>query len=221
MIDVFFALTQLFLIACGLCAVIVGLKHHYRHKEMRYIIYYPAASVIETITSPIIDYESPKLRDMGVADMSTNIFLLIEFVIIYHYFYQILKSKSKKKTLWIISILYILGIAFFWICKKTFDSNPDILFVPQAICVLYPTFCYFFESLENSSRVELLSEPSFWIITGIMLYFGCTLPLFLLNDFIDFSKEFERSIFSINFLCYAFLFILITKAYLCKKKEAL
>lgn len=219
--EVFYALTQLFLIVSGLCAVIVGIIKKNRNKEMRYIIYYPAASVIETITAPIINYESPKLKSMGVADMSTNIFLLIEFVIIYHYFLQILKSKSKKKNLWVISVSYTLGIAFLWVCKKTFNNNPEILFVPQAICILYPTFCYFFESLKNPSRIELISEPSFWVISGLMLYFGCTLPLFLLNDFIDFSKGFEKSIFSINFLCYGLLFILITKAYLCKKKEAL
>lgn len=204
MIGVFFDLTQVSLIVCGLCAIIVGIKQKNRNREMRYIIYYPVASVIETITSPIINFEIPKLKNLGMADISTNIFLLIEFIIIYHYFHQILKSKSKRKSLWVISIFYISVTAFFWIYKKTFNNNPDILFVPQAICILYPTFCSFFELLRNPSRIELISEPSFWLITGILLYFGCTLPLFLLNDLIDFSKEFEKSIFSINFLCYSF-----------------
>lgn len=220
MVEVFFAYTQVFLMVCSLIAVIVGIIQRKRHKEMRFVVYYPLASLIETFSSPIINVEFPKLRAIGVADMSANIFLLIEFIIIYHYFIQILTNKKVKKSLYVISFIYLPIMAIMWVCKKTFNSDPEVLFVPQALCVLYPTFCYFIESLKASSKLELRSEPSFWMTTGIMIYFGCTLPLFLLNDIIDFHRGFERSIYSINFLCYALLFILITNAYLCKKKEA-
>ena len=151
--------------------------------------------------------------------MSGNIFLLLEFIIIYNYFLQILKNKKIKKTLYAISILYIFGIAFMWIYKKSFNKEADIFFIFQAICILYPALFYFFEFLRTPSKIELTREPSFWLTTGILLYFGCTLPLFLLKDIIDFSKDFERSIFSINFLCYGLLYLFIIKAYLCKKTE--
>lgn len=220
MVELFFAYTQVFLMICASIAIATGIIHRKRHKEMRFVVYYPLASLIETISSPIINIEFPKLRAIGVADMSANIFLLIEFVIIYHYFVLILTNKKVKRSLYFIALIYLPIMVAMWVCKKTFNSDPEILFVPQAICVLYPTFCYFIESLKTPSKLELRREPSFWMTTGIMIYFGCTLPLFLLNDIIDFHRGFERSIYSINFLCYALLFILITNAYLCKKKEA-
>jgi hypothetical protein len=219
MIDYYYDSTQFFLLICSLSAVIIGIKNKSRITEMRFMVYYSAASFIETFSSPIIVYESPRLMEIGIPNMTVNIFLLLEFIIIYNYFLQILKNKRIKKTLYAISTLYISGTAFMWIYKESFNKEPDVFFVFQDICILYPALFYFFEFLKTPSKIELTHEPTFWLTTGILLYFGCTLPLFLLNDFIEFSKNFERRIFSINFLCYGLLYLFIIKAYLCKKTE--
>jgi hypothetical protein len=219
MIDWFYNSTQFFLMICSLSAVIVGIQNKMKITEMRFMVYYSAASFIETFSSPIIIYESPRLKAIGVQNMSGNIFLLLEFVIIYNYFLQILENKRIKKTLLVIAIIYILGLVFMWIFKNSFNKEPDIFFVFQAICILYPALFYFFELLKTPSKVELKHESKFWLTTGILLYFGCTLPLFLLKDIIEFSINFERRIFSINFLCYGLLYLFIIKAYLCKKIE--
>lgn len=201
-------------------AVIIGLKSLNRFKELKFFIIYPAASLMETFSSPIINHESPRLKAMGVPEMSTNVFLLIEFIIIFHFFLQVFDKKKIRKWLYAVMIIYLPTMLGLWVGKKTFSRNPSILFVPQAICVLIPTLYYFVQLLKMPSKLDLKNEPAFWIATGILIYFGCTLPLFLLNGIIDFSVAFERSIFSINFLCYAILFMLTIKAYSCKKREA-
>jgi hypothetical protein len=108
-----------------------------------------------------------------------------------------------------------------WFTTNSFNKEPEIFFVPQAFCILLPGFYYFFEIAKATSSVELKSEPKFWIMLGIMLYFGCTLPLFLLNNLLDFSNVFERNVFAINSICYGLLYLLMIKAFLCKKRKAL
>jgi len=215
----FYAYTQLFLLFCGLNAVIIGIIYRKRLKDIQLLIVYPAASIIETTSSPYINSESPWLKEMGVPEMSANIFLLIEFLIIYHFFFQILGHKKLRRLLYAIAIIYLLSIITMWVFTETFYKNADILFVPQAICILIPTICYFFQLIKKPSDIDLRNVPAFWITTGILLYFGCTLPLFLINSILDYSVAFERNIYSINFLCYGLLFIFIIKAYLCKKTE--
>jgi hypothetical protein len=60
----------------------------------------------------------------------------------------------------------------------------------------------------------------FWISLAVIFYFSCTIPLFLLNDFVYNKKGIkDLTIYSINNISYSIMFLLIAKAYLCPAKN--
>jgi hypothetical protein len=187
---------------------------------MRFLFIYPAASLAETIIAPIIHSKYPKLSEIGLPNMLINSFLLIEFFVIYHYFLQIFRQSKVRILLYVIVLTYAPSVVFIWWITNAFNKNPEVFFLPQAICILGPGLYYFFDIVKSPLKTELRSEPSFWIMIGLMLYFGCTLPLFMLDSILEFSNLLEKNIYSINSLCYGLLFLLMIKAFLCKKREA-
>jgi hypothetical protein len=219
MIHLFYGTSLLFLIVTSLYATIYGLLYKNRFKEMKFIFIYPAASFVETFIFPTIGYYYPRLS--GMQNMVVNIFLIIEFLIIYHYYLQIITNVKAKIILNVVRFLYVSSMILIWSITNTFTEDPEIFFFPQAILILVPGFYYFIEIIKGSYKTDLKSEPTFWIMIGIILYFGCTLPLFLLVNILDFYELWQRSVYSINCVCYGLLYLLMIKAFLCKKREAL
>lgn len=204
---------------CSLYAAIYGFIYRNRFKEMKFLFVYPAASFVETFLAPTIYTNFSKLNDLGIPQMLINSFLLVEFLVIYHFYLQIFKKAKVRRLLYAVMLTYIPVMILVWLTHKSFNTEPEIFFVPQAICVLVPGFYYFVEIAIGPISFELKSDPIFWIMIGVMMYFGCTLPLFLLNSLLDFSNLLERKVYAINCLCYGLLYLLLIKAYLCKKKK--
>jgi hypothetical protein len=213
-------ISQIFSILCSLYALTVGAIYRNRFKELNILYIYPAASLGETIFSTVIVVEIPQLKENGIPTLLVHIFLLIEFIIIYHFYLQVFKQSTIRKILYSIAIFYFSLIICIWLTKKNFVESPEILFVPQAICILFPALYYLIGFLKNPSTIELKDNPRFWVFIGLMLYFGCTLPFFLLFRILDHSRTIEQRMFAINYIFYGIMFLLIIKAYLCKKIEA-
>jgi hypothetical protein len=209
----------MFLILCSMYAVIVGCIYKNRFREMEYLYFYPLASFVETVFSSIIYSDTIHSATKGIPEVEVNVFLLVEFFCIYIFFLRLFKSKKIRKTLYVFAAIYLSVIVALWTFKNNLATSPNYLFVPQAIIILIPGFYYLIGLLNNPSRFELKNEPAFWIVIGLILYFGGTLPLFLLTRLINFSNTLDRSVYTINFLCYGILFLLMIKAYLCKKKK--
>jgi hypothetical protein len=186
---------------------------------MKYFYLYPLASLSETIFSSLNYSDTTQKAENGVPEMLVNAFLLAEFLCIYIFFIRLFNSQKIKKVLYIVIVIYSFLTITLWMFKNKFSTWPSHLFVPQAIIILIPGLYYLFELLNNPSPFELKNEPAFWIVVGLILYFGGTLPLFLLNQHINFSNTLHRGVYTINFLSYGVLFLLMIKAYLCKKKK--
>lgn len=203
----------------SLYATIWGTIYRNRFGEMKFLLIYSAASFAEICISPIHTY-IPWWRKEGIPNMLVNLFLFIEFIILYHYYLQIIRQVKVRIILRIVGLIYLSSMILIWWLKGAFNKSPEIFFVPQAILVLPPSLYYFIEIIRNPLSNDLKSEPTFWVVIGILLYFGCTLPLFLLDTIFNFFKFLEKDVYAINCVCYGLLYLSIIKAFLCKKREA-
>jgi hypothetical protein len=219
MVNPLIAIGQIFLIVASLSATIIGFINRNKFRELRFIYFYPFASFLETTISPVIIFEYPKLNNDGLPKIFVSIFIVIEIFLIYQFYFQIVELRKIKKLLLIIFIIYIATMGFIGFNKHIFSRHPDIFFVPQAICIIIPAICYLVNTAKQPVLFELGNKPSFWVIAGLLLYFGCTLPLFLVYKIVLRLSGSELDIYFINYFSYGLLFILISKAYLCKKKE--
>lgn len=209
------------LLVSSFCAAVVGVVYRKRHRETKYLFIYAAASFTETLISIIISTWYPEAREMGVSNMFINVFLIIEIAVLYHFYLQVFRLVRVRIILKTILIMYVTSMISVWLIRNSFHKDAGIFFILQAILILIPGLYYFFEIAKSSSRTNLLSDPVFLVMIGILLYFGCTLPLFLSDSFLDLNKAAERNLYGINCICYALFYLIMTRAFLLKRKGVL
>jgi len=209
-----------FMFVCSCVAGIIGYINRRKHSYLKGIYLYPLASLVHTILFYISAHFHViwKIKRVMLY-LSEDIFLFIEFFIIYYFFLKTLKIQSVRKLLFLIEVVYILIVFCFWLTFKSFFKLALSLYTLQAFFILVPVTTYYFELIKWPPHDKLSQIPSFWVATGITVYFACTTPLFLLKDFV-FSGEYlkEQNLYLINFIAYGVMFLFIAKAYSCPKK---
>jgi hypothetical protein len=218
-LDLYYSISQRFLIVCSLYATIVACIYRNRFNELKYLFIYPFASLTETVASSFLDSDLTQTLNYRIRELLVNIFLVIELISIYVFFIRLYASPKIKRILSYTMIAYLSITVLLVIIEKDFALSASHVFVPQAIIILAPSFMYLYRLFSFPADRELKNDPAFWVVTGLILYFGGTLPLFLLNMQFDFYNELDRSVYTINFYCYGILFLFIIKAFLCKKRE--
>jgi hypothetical protein len=150
------------------------------------------------------------------------LFTLFEFYIFVSFFKKILESSVDRKILkcifWCFSVIGIT-ILFHDIVSYGYPEkvNLHFLFIVQAISLLVPCTLYYIHLFNNEPTLNLLNEPSFWIVTGLSFFMVCTLPY---SFFIDYLLKTDillyGHLFSIFHIFYLLLFTMIIRAHLCK-----
>jgi len=217
----YYGFSVLFCCICAGMAVCVGYLNRRKFEALKLFFNYPLASLVQVAIAVFLPFFI-KGKTYGIINgAAANIFMLIEFIMIYSFFKQVFQSKKSQFILRIITAIYLLDILIEWLVLQHFYNFPANLFTLQAICILVPGFYYVFDIFKDHTRPNPIKDYSFWVSLSIIFYFSCTLPLFLLKDFAYNKKGVitEASLYSINFICYGVMFLLITKAYLCPKKE--
>ena len=210
---------MLFSIICCLVTITIGYKSRYKFPELKFLYLYPLASFIQLIIAFCLDATGSDIRSI-FERISTNIFLLIEFVLIFNFFWKILKLRLTKNIMTVIAGFYFITLSIFWGLLKGILTFPTNFFLIQAFCIIILGYSYFYELFKTPLASNLLNEPPFWVVIGLVSYFECTLPLFFMKDFIIDKMGIirELDLYAINFFCYGIMFMLITKAYLCKPR---
>ena len=216
-------IAQIFMMGCSLFAGVAGYSNRKKHGRNLSLLYiYSLASFVQmTFIYTIAKRLFPGKTKGLLIYYSDYIFLLIELFIIYHFFLNTLKTKSIKKILLCIQIAYALIIFYVWYKFFNSFSPPFEAYILQAFCILIPALFYFFELIKWPVVSKLTELPSFWASTGITIYFGSTMPLFLLKDFLlnKRGRMVEHDLYLINYIAYSIMFLFIAKAYLCPRKD--
>jgi hypothetical protein len=218
----YYTITFYFACVCGLLAAVVGYKHKNKFLELKLFYLYPFSTFIQFFLIVTFTYLDAEQKFLDYIDIDgAKLFLLIEFSMIYYFFWQVLLSIFIKRLLLVITFLYIILVFYSSITGNYFFALPISLYNIQAICILIPGLFHLFELFKILPVHNLFKNPSFWITIGIVFYFYCTLPLFLMLDF-AFNKNTRftnLNLYSINFICYGILYLLTIKAYLCPKRD--
>jgi hypothetical protein len=150
------------------------------------------------------------------------IFTLFEFYIFVSFFKTILGSSVDQKILkWIFWCFSVIGITILIhdVISYGYPEKVNLhsLFIVQAISLLVPCTLYYIHLFKDEPTLNLLNEPSFWIVTGLSFFMVCTLPY---SFFIDYLLKTDillyGHLFSIFHIFYLLLFTMIIRAHLCK-----
>lgn len=132
------------------------------------------------------------------------------------FFYKLIKDNFLKR---IIHILFIstFSFLFYLIYFNTINkANLQILALINICLTIYCVLFYHY-LFKNITFQNILLEPTFWIVAGLIFYSSISLPFYALNNYIkqEFPLVISANIFSISNMLIIIMHLFFIKAYLC------
>jgi hypothetical protein len=150
-------------------------------------------------------------------------YYIINFSLLFHYLflaYFIFKLVIKEKigiflTLIFFSILiFILYLLF---SSKLSDQNFQAFTIANLGVVIFCIF-YYFKLFQDRPVLDLLNEPSYWIITGIFFCMCISIPISGIIGYMKTTIPLDINwvfLYHITTLSYFIMHMFFIKAYLC------
>jgi hypothetical protein len=149
-----------------------------------------------------------------------NIFILLEFLTYAWFLSRIIESKKVKKS---IRIFFIFFPAF-WLFVTLFDFNNKVFNNPcitvGSVFIVFLGACYYYQILLAEKAINLARNPEFWITSGLLMFYCCTLPVFGLFNYLFFYEGSVRAYVAIQLIpvlqtLAISLYVLLTYAFVC------
>ena len=212
--------TNLLLLFISTLFLWYGIINDAKLKKYRVFYFYACMSISQTILASYINlFQSGNKEFAFVIQGSINIFTILEFLIFYYFLIKRIRSVFIKRLMRLFIFLFIFITAYFWGFTNEFFQNPARLTVIESFLIIFSCLFYFYELFKYPLIKNLLSEPSFWMVTGMLFLFSSIVPLFLIHDYIakNFSILYDN-LYSINFIAYSLLFVLFIIGFRCQMK---
>jgi hypothetical protein len=169
------------------------------------------------------DQYPPTARKIFLAYGNT-ITTFLELGAYYFYFIKLLGNdfKSILKKLFFLYVVLMLIYLFtkFNFITGRIDYVSNLMSVVEFIILLPPCFYYYYHLLNTNSPYKVFQRPSFWIVTGILLFALLSIPHYLINSYfntIQTELPFKRMILLFYYLPFTLNILFLFKAFLCKK----
>jgi len=146
-----------------------------------------------------------------------NLFSTSEFCFYFFFFHSVLKAHLKKNLIFCIIILYmVLALINIFLFQGKYNFHTYTYIIGCMICIIM-SISYFYFLFKHPKTNNLRSDPVFWVSTGLLVYYSCTLPIYgILNFLSNLSVPFYKGfIFIIEFMNIA-LYLLFTIGFLCR-----
>jgi len=150
-----------------------------------------------------------------------NLFTPFELIIFSYFLFQVIQSLLVKKLVVILICLFAIFFVQYSLQKGLGDSN-DIAVVLESVIIIIPCLTYFRELLAWNEPVNLLREPSFWMVTGIFFYLATIIPLYMTRSYL-YTHGFagvSKSLSSINNFALSITYLLFIRSYTCRIKRS-
>jgi hypothetical protein len=212
--------TQLALLLVTLTTVFIARKNRRKFRILKFFLLYALSSAIQIlVTYACIVYFLHSA--LYVNSMSVYVFSIIELLVVYHFLFQVIISRRLK-----ILMCGFMGIFFITISYMLYNEGlcliaPTYVSIVNSLCIAAPCVFYFYEVFVTPPVNSLSDQPAFWISTGFLFLAICTLPFYLLENYIYTNMiGLYDQMFILNNVFYCMLFVLITKAFLCQAQIA-
>lgn len=197
-------------------SLIASLNLLWKRKTAIYLRLFPfflAASVFVEIQADMIRTGDGSGNNMTLY----NSFIVVEFVFYLYVLRSVIYSPSvKSKMNWIIFFFILLSVTNLIISLK-FENFQSITYAMGSLLVVIYCVFYFYELFNLPEFVDLLREPSFWIVSGLLFYYTCTYPV---TGMINHLNRIPRLSYStLEFLftwTNVLLYLIFTIAFICR-----
>lgn len=145
-----------------------------------------------------------------------NFFSAFEIVFYLFFLAKIHHTKNIRKAIYILTPIYIvfafLNIMYF----QGYNTFHTISFSIGSLLIVFFSITYFLDLLRLPKSEDLVTNPYFWICSGLLFFYICGFPLYglvnlwadiapilidNLSRFINILNIFLYSLFTISFIC--------------------
>lgn len=152
----------------------------------------------------------------NVAGLVNSILLLYHFIFLSLFIYKVIPKNNTGKNVIYLFALFLIVILYFLITND--PSKPQSTAYAFANFGLVIFCCvYYLKLFEDMSAINLVKEPSFWIINGIFFCMCATIPINSLRDY--FLDKIPYNLFllmgAIISFAYGVMHLFFIKAYIC------
>jgi len=204
-----------------LAALIIGIIRYKRHRDLRIFTWYIAFSFFQDM-SCYYAYPDRHLGDFRVDQMYITglSFLAFEFIVCNLFILRYILSPRRRRIIKINAFLFFGLIAVetaltFPDFSRMYNLTTVYFFLPESFFLVIPCLFYFYELFLTKNLRSLSDQPAFWVITGILFLNACEIPLLVASKFLKQSAQFYNDAYSLNYILYSILFLLLIRAFLC------
>jgi len=200
-----------------LAALVISLAYYKRHRNLRIFTYYIAFSLLADMYAfYAFPYSSNAHFQLVILWATNQAFMLFEFIACNLFILRYTASALRRR------IIRINGLLFFGflilISIRIYPRNLSVSFVLwESIFLVPPCLIYFYDLFLRVTLRPLRDQPAFWIVTGILFLHACDIPLWLTVPFLG---KYAEAAYTLNYIFYIMLFILLIRAYLCAPEES-
>jgi hypothetical protein len=218
--------TILIIFFLELSAIFLAIKNIRKQTIGKYFIFYLFFDLVILLFDFWFDASRccpPSFRHKFIS--STNLAIgLIELLVYFNYFKNVLPAIVIKRSLTAIQIMYslIVGACILLILyhpAQKYDYLSFLIGDLEFILLIPPCIFYFQEILKVESNFALFDRPSFWIVTGVFFYAAASIPFYLLKKYLDnINYEFKLGIAAAFYYTPIIIHLgFLTKAFVWKK----
>lgn len=214
--------TEPLLFVVLLFTLLIALKNRKKHKILRHIPLYICSLITVFISTTA---NNITLNYSGIVSYVDYFFTLIEILIFSDIYLQLTKKPLSKKLVVVLNVIFGIFFTYMMFNDHRFsygisDSTQSKVYTVEGAILLIVCLFYFLELFKEPSNLNLKNEPVFWITTGLLFFMSCTLPYSILENYIHRNyPEFDFQLYSIFYIFYILLFLMVIRAYLCKPEK--
>lgn len=188
-----------------------------KFKYLNQFIYYLSISLAQTTVCFLcVIFKLPHSQEIN--NLSIYAFAGAELTILYSLLTNLLKSKHFVNMIHAFKIIFILLLSYTLLSTGLSENIPSTFTVVNYLLLAIPCVFYFYETFTEPPLISLSHQPAFWIIIGYLFMAICTLPFYLLENYISkYLPAHYHLFYNLNYIFYCLLFSLISKAFLCKQ----
>jgi hypothetical protein len=225
-IDINF-ISDVFSLISTLTALIIACLYCYRPDYPAYLRIFP----LYLFTSLLVDLFAVKfLRTFlpftvhadksHIVNFLYNFFAVFETVVFAYFLYKVIRSPLMKKlTVLLLSLFLIYFTCISFLNGLYYYNYKAVAF--ESIVILIPCLIFFRELFTRREPLNLLQEPSFWMVTGIFFYLATVFPLFTALPWLRNHglKNVAKGLYSINGFAAGVSYLLFIKGFTCRIKK--
>ncbi len=178
--------------------------------------FYWYSIVVALISIHSFLYRYFSVTNKNVSGILHGFLLLFHFIFLSLFIYRTLPNKNISGY---IKFLFFLFLSIIIFCLFTIDIT-----IPKSTGYAFSNlalvlFCcvYYSQLIEETPTINLLKEPSFWIISGIFVCMCATIPLNVIRGYLFNNMPYELyfSMGTLGSFAYGVMHLFFIKAYLC------